>query len=104
MLPSSTGVNTAPASDHLDRAERDDRSDDIVRTPRLRLCRSLLAGLDGNPAEGVRIVKPVMSRASSTRSYWPRLPEWMRVHTGLAVAAGDTAFAHETVARAATAA
>jgi len=96
--------DTAAAREHLDRAERDDRSDDIVRTPRLRLCRSLLAGLDGNPAEGVRIVKPVMSRASSTRSYWPRLPEWMRVHTGLAVAAGDTAFARESVARATTAA
>jgi DNA-binding CsgD family transcriptional regulator/tetratricopeptide (TPR) repeat protein len=107
MVLSLTAIirgDPAAARDHLDRAERDDRSDDIVRIPRLRLCRSLLAGLDGNPEEGVRIVKPVMSRASSTRSYWPRLPEWMRVHTGLAVAAGDADFAHESVARAATAA
>ena len=96
--------DTAAAREHLDRAERDERSDDIVRTPRLRLCRSLLAGLDGDPGEGVQIVKPVMSRASSTRSYWPRLPEWMRVHAGLAVAAGDDDFARETVARATTAA
>lgn len=94
----------AQAREHLDRAERDERSDVVVRIPRLRLCRSLLAGLDGDSREGVRIIRPVMSRASSTRSYWPRLPEWMRVHAGLAIAAGDGDFARETVARAAIAA
>jgi DNA-binding CsgD family transcriptional regulator len=96
--------DTAQAREHLDRAERDERSDAVVRIPRLRLCRSLLAGLDGDPQEGVRIIRPVMSRASSTRSYWPRLPEWMRVHAGLAIAAGDGGFAQETVTRAVVAA
>lgn len=87
----------------LDQAEHDDRSDHLVRSPRLALVRSLLAALDGRPVEGVAIIKPVMSTASSTRSYWPRLPEWMRVHAGMAIAAGDQDFARETAARAAVA-
>ena len=92
------------ARSYLDAAEADERTDDIVRIPRLRLCRSLLAGLDGDPAAGVAVVRPVMSRASSTRSYWPRLPEWMRVHAGLALAAGDRDFALAAAGRAQTAA
>ena len=92
------------AESYLDAAEADERTDDIVRIPRLRLCRSLLAGLDGDPELGVRVVRPVMVRASSTRSYWPRLPEWMRVHAGLALAAGDREFALSAADRADTAA
>jgi DNA-binding CsgD family transcriptional regulator len=92
------------AESYLDAAEADERTDDIVRIPRLRLCRSLLAGLSGDPAAGVAVVRPVMSRASSTRSYWPRLPEWMRVHAGLALAAGDLSFARDAADRAETAA
>jgi DNA-binding CsgD family transcriptional regulator len=87
----------------LDQAEHDDRSDRLVRSPRLALLRSLLAALDGHPEEGVAIIKPVMSTASSTRSYWPRLPEWMRVHAGMAIAAGDQDFGRESAARAAIA-
>ncbi len=104
ILTAIIGGDTARAREHLARAGRNERSGDIAGIPGLRLCRSLLAGLDGDPAEAVRIIRPVMSRASSTRSYWPRLPEWMRVHAGLAIAAGDRGFARETVARAATAA
>ena len=81
-------------------AERDDRADIVVRMPRLKLIGSLLAGLDGDPRRAVRIVKPVMDLASTSNSYWPRLPEWMRVHAGLALAAGDQDFARETLARA----
>jgi DNA-binding CsgD family transcriptional regulator len=92
------------AESYLEAAEADERTDDIVRIPRLRLCRSLLAGLDGDPAAGVAVVRPVMVRASSTRSYWPRLPEWMRVHAGLALAAGDQSFAASAAERAETAA
>ena len=88
------------ARSYLDAAEADERTDDIVRVPRLRLCRSLLAGLDGDPAAGVAVVRPVMLRASSTRSYWPRLPEWMRVHAGLALAARDLSFAAAAADRA----
>jgi DNA-binding CsgD family transcriptional regulator/tetratricopeptide (TPR) repeat protein len=96
--------DTTRARELLDQAERDDRSDQLVRSPRLALVRSLLAALHGHPDEGVRIIKPVMSTASSTRSYWPRLPEWMRVHAGLAIAAGDQDFGRETVVRATSAA
>jgi DNA-binding CsgD family transcriptional regulator/tetratricopeptide (TPR) repeat protein len=96
--------DTTRARELLDQAERDDRSDQLVRSPRLALVRSLLAALDGRPDEGVRIIKPVMSTASSTRSYWPRLPEWMRVHAGMAIAAGDRDFGRETVVRATSAA
>jgi DNA-binding CsgD family transcriptional regulator len=96
--------DTARARELLDQAERDDRSDQLLRSPRLTLVRSLLAALDGHPDEGVRIIKPVMSTASSTRSYWPRLPEWMRVHAGMAIAAGDRDFGRETVVRATSAA
>jgi DNA-binding CsgD family transcriptional regulator len=96
--------DTTRARELLDQAERDNRSDQLLRSPRLALVRSLLAALDGRPDEGVRIIKPVMSTASSTRSYWPRLPEWMRVHAGMAIAAGDRDFGRETVVRAASAA
>jgi DNA-binding CsgD family transcriptional regulator len=92
------------AESYLEAAEADERTDDIVRIPRLRLCRSLLAGLSGDPVAGVAVVRPVMVRASSTRSYWPRLPEWMRVHAGLALAAGDRSFAASAAERAETAA
>ncbi len=92
------------AQAHLAEAERDERSERAVRTPRLMLIRSLLAALAGDPGRAVAIVRPVMTVASSTRSYWPRLPEWMRVHAGIAIAAGDDVFAEETVARAALAA
>lgn len=96
--------DTAFAWARLEEAERDERSDSAVRTPRLMLIRSLLAALAGDPSQGVAIVRPVMAVASSTRSYWPRLPEWMRVHAGIAIAAGDSEFARETVGRAAVAA
>jgi DNA-binding CsgD family transcriptional regulator/tetratricopeptide (TPR) repeat protein len=90
----------AGARRRLDRALRDDRSDAAVRTPRLQLIASLLAALDGDPRAGLEIIRPVMATASSTRSYWPRLPEWMRVHAGIAIAAGDRDFARQAAARA----
>ena len=107
MVLSLTAVlrgDLAEARRRLRVAEHDDRADMVVRMPRLRLVGSLLAGLDGDPRRAVQIVKPVMDLASASNSYWPRLPEWMRVHAGLALAAGDHDFARETVVRATAAA
>jgi DNA-binding CsgD family transcriptional regulator len=81
-------------------AEPDDRTDPIVRTPRVTLLRSLITGLVGRPAEAVALVRPVMAVAERSHAYFPRLPEWMRVHTGLALAAGDTDFARQSAERA----
>jgi DNA-binding CsgD family transcriptional regulator len=76
------------------------RADPIVRTPRITLLRSLLTGLAGRPAEAVAMVRPVMAVAERSQAYFPRLPEWMRVHTGLGLAAGDVEFAGQSAQRA----
>ena len=81
-------------------AQRRNQADQIVRTPRLTLLRSLLAGLQGDPTRAVAMVRPVMDVAEQSNGYFPRLPEWMPVHTRLAVAAGDRVFAQQSADRA----
>ena len=77
---------------------------DAVHAPGLILARARIAAAESDYAEGVRLLKPLMASDSTLRTYWPRLLDQMRLSAGIARAAGDEAFARETVARAASAA
>jgi DNA-binding CsgD family transcriptional regulator len=81
-------------------AERADDVDDDVRVPGLLLIRGYITAAEGNPVESARILKPLMDSASISRNYWPRSQEWMRLHAGIALSAGDRQFAAAAVARA----
>lgn len=99
-LVAATRGGLAEATSRMRDAERRNGADPIVRDPRLTLVASLLAGLRGDPVGAVALVRPVMDVAERSHGYFPRLPEWMAVHTRLAVSAGDEQFARQSVERA----
>jgi DNA-binding CsgD family transcriptional regulator len=80
-------------------------ADDSVQEPGLVLARARLAAAEGDFGAGLRLLKPLMSAsAAASRTHWPRLLDQMRLHAGIAVGAGDMAFARETVGHALSAA
>ena len=77
---------------------------DAVQAPGLVLARARIAAAELDFDEGVRLLRPLLTTGSTARRYWPRLLDQMRLGAGVAVAAGDRAFARDTVEQAAAAA
>ncbi|MBB3603306.1 DNA-binding CsgD family transcriptional regulator/RecA/RadA recombinase [Mycolicibacterium sp. BK556] len=90
----------ALARERLRAAEETGLADDAVRQPPMLLIKGRIAGAEGRYDDSVRILKPLMDSLSQSRSWWPRNPELLRVQAGIAVAADDYEFAHQTVQRA----
>ncbi|WP_445165862.1 AAA family ATPase [Mycolicibacterium sp. Dal123E01] len=90
----------ALARERLQAAEETGLTDDAVRQPPMLLLKGRIAGAEGRFDDSVRILKPLMDSLSQSRSWWPRNPELLRVQAGIAVAANDPEFAHQTVERA----
>jgi len=90
----------ALARERLRSAEETGLTDDAVRQPPMLLIKGRIAGAEGRFDDSVRILKPLMDSLSQTRSWWPRNPELLRVQAGIALAADDHEFAHQTVERA----
>ena len=77
---------------------------DAVHAPGLILARARIAAAESDFDEGVRLLKPLLANDSTSRTYWPRLLDQMRLSAGIAISAGDLGFARETVERADSAA
>ncbi|HEY0815798.1 MAG TPA: AAA family ATPase [Pseudonocardia sp.] len=77
---------------------------DAVQAPGLVLARARIAAAELDFDEGVRLLRPLLATDVTAKRYWPRLLDQMRLGAGLAVAAGDHAFAQDTVEQAAAAA
>ncbi len=90
----------ASARELLNNIERVDEADAHVRVPGAQLIRGYITALDGDPVGAVAILKPLMDEAAVARNYWPRSQEWMGLHAGIAVAAGDEEFGSATALRA----
>jgi DNA-binding CsgD family transcriptional regulator/tetratricopeptide (TPR) repeat protein len=97
--------NLGLARELLAKAEDEEAADDPVQVPGLVLARARIAAADGDSGAGLRLLKPLMSSSSpASRAHWPRLLDQMRLHAGIAVGAGDMAFARETAHHAMSAA
>ena len=93
------------ARELLAKAGEEAAADDPVQVPGLMLARARLAAAEGDFGAGLRLLKPLMSSsATASRTHWPRLLDQMRLHAGIAVQAGDMAFARETAHHALSAA
>ena len=77
---------------------------DAVQAPGLLLARARIAAAELDFDEGARLLRPLLTADATARRYWPRLLDQTRLGAGIAVAAGDRAFAQDTVEQAATAA
>ncbi len=84
------------AQELLAKAEDEAAASDPVQIPGLMLARARIAAAEGDFGAGLRLLKPLMSSPAASRTYWPRLLDQMRLQAGLAVGAGDLAFARET--------
>ncbi|AQT79588.1 hypothetical protein B1R94_10340 [Mycolicibacterium litorale] len=85
-------------------AEQTGLVDDALRRPGTLLIKGRIAAAEGRFEDSVRILKPLMASLAVSRKWWPKSPELLRVHAGIAVAAGDHEFAGQTVRRAKVAA
>lgn len=94
----------ALARTRLRSAEQTGLVDDAVRRPGTLLIKGRIAAAEGRFEDSVRILKPLMASLAVTRKWWPKSPELLRVHAGIAVTAGDDEFAGQTVLRAKVAA
>lgn len=85
-------------------AEAEFSAHDAVQAPGLTLAKARIAVAESDVDEGVRLLKPLLTGEATSHAYWPRLLDQMRLGAGIAIAAGDRAFAHEVVLRASAAA
>lgn len=81
---------------HLERAE----ADADVRVPGGLLVKSFISYAEGDAAEAVRLLEPMLDSADAARNYWPRSHGWVRIHAGMARQAGSEHFATQCVSRA----
>ena len=94
----------AAARDLVSAAEADLSAHDAVQAPGLVLAKARIAAAESDIETGHRLLKPLLTSEATARTYWPRLLDQMRLGAGIAVAAGDSAFAREVVLRASAAA
>jgi DNA-binding CsgD family transcriptional regulator len=99
-MMSALGGDFDQARKMLRNVERTDEADAGVRVPGVVLIKSYIIAAEGNPAEAIRLAKPMLNTASITRNYWPRSHEWSRFHAVMARQADDPEFAEQCVERA----
>ncbi|MFF3582378.1 helix-turn-helix transcriptional regulator [Streptomyces mirabilis] len=76
--------------------------DDDVRSPGLVvLMQGRLAAADGDVAQALAVLSPLLYAARDGRTWWPWWPGWMPVFAHIALVGGDTRFAEEAAAIAA---
>jgi DNA-binding CsgD family transcriptional regulator/tetratricopeptide (TPR) repeat protein len=96
--------DVARARELVAAAEVELSAHDAVQAPGLVLAKARIAAAELDVDEGVRLLKPLLTSEATSHAYWPRLLDQMRLGAGIAIAAGDLAFADEVVLRAAAAA
>ncbi|WP_329240598.1 AAA family ATPase [Streptomyces sp. NBC_01478] len=72
--------------------------DDDVRSPGLILMQGWLAAAEGDVAQALAVLGPLLYAARDGRTWWPWWPGWMPMFARMALAGGDARFAEEAAA------